>query len=689
MPKKNKTKDVDRPELHIIHYLSVPDYKLRMLTCDHPLPPDRYNDRVEDHLRVIGFYHASQIGVVQNQKALVNALIERWHPETHTFHLPIGECAVSLEDVALILGLPTDGLPVTGMTMSSFSALEAECLHQFGVAPSKVECRGCCIKLTWLRDLKENIQLADDLSIQRYVKCHIMLLIGTILFGDKSGAAVHWKFLPLLRDFASIGHYSWGSACLAHLYRGLCRASRYNCKEIDGPITLLLAWAWLRLPYLSPIPREPHSFPLANRWRNWERGDRRYRYLNLAHFRKAFDELQEGQFVWVAYAVDRVNPNIIPPEIYMQSVVWSATVPLVSFECIEWHATDRYRRQFGFVQEVPQQEQSLDKAHGEVLTGPKNLNWATTPTHSIWVMHWTNRYNYVLSELPMPSQHPLETYMHWYRSKYGNHLYLSNLVGQESDDDNQDMDEGNQDMDDGAEGMDEDSQDGDNDNEELEPQPVPPPSSNPVPLEQPQFSGQYVPQTQFSPSVPMPHQYWGMSQFEAGEGGSFSQLLEFMGADAGQTQYPNQPDFLAGRYSLDARLPCHTSSVASGGFVSVDSSRSVGGRGVLNSQNPHRVDMGPLQEDDNPLEQDTNAYLVDNPDDEDDDDEDEIEEFDEDEESRNDGGSQTPDDKGKGYNLRIDPPRRSANRYTPSVLKKAAKKCKNIVTHMEIKAGLP
>ncbi|XP_052111560.1 serine/threonine-protein phosphatase 7 long form homolog [Arachis duranensis] len=210
--------------------------KLRMLTCDHPLPPDRYNDRVEDHLRVIGFYHASQIGVVQNQKALVNALIERWHPETHTFHLPIGECAVSLEDVALILGLPTDGLPVTGMTMSSFSALEAECLHQFGVAPSK-----------------------------RYVKCHIMLLIGTILFGDKSGAAVHWKFLPLLRDFASIGHYSWGSACLAHLYRGLCRASRYNCKEIDGPITLLLGWAWIRLPYLSPLPREPHSFPLANR----------------------------------------------------------------------------------------------------------------------------------------------------------------------------------------------------------------------------------------------------------------------------------------------------------------------------------------------------------------------------------------------------------------------------------------
>ncbi|RYR54680.1 hypothetical protein Ahy_A06g029984 [Arachis hypogaea] len=403
-----------------------------MLTCNHPVLPDRYNDRVEEHLRITGFYHVSQIGIVQCQKALVNALIERWHPDTHTFHLPIGECSVTLEDVSLLLGLPTDGLPITGMTMSSFEAMEAECLLQFGVAPRREDCRSSCIKLTRLRNLKENLKLNDEISIQRYVRCHVMLLIGTILFGDKSGAGVHWKFLPLLRDFVNIGQYSWGSACLAHLYRALYRASRYNCKEIDGSLTLLLCWAWIRLPYLSPLPREPRSFPLANRWRNWERGDRRYRYLKLAHFRKAFDELQEGQFVWVAYAVDRVDPNIIPAEIYMQSVVWSVTVPLVSFECTEWHATDRVRRQ----------------------------------------------YHYVLSELPMPSQHPLDTYLNWYRSKYGDRLALSNLVGEENDEGNQDLDVGNEDMYEGNEDTNEGGQDMDEDNEEQEQHispPIPPP----------------------------------------------------------------------------------------------------------------------------------------------------------------------------------------------------------------------
>ncbi|RYR25173.1 hypothetical protein Ahy_B02g058824 [Arachis hypogaea] len=538
--------------------------------------------------------------------------------------------------------------------------MEAECFLQFGVAPRKEDCRSSCIKLTWLRNLKENLELTDEISIQRYVRCHIMLLIGTILFGDKSGIGVHWKFLSLLRDFVNIGQFSWGSACLAHLYRALCRASRYNCKEIDGPLTLLLGWAWIRLPYLSPVPREPRSFPLANRWRNWERGDRRYRFLKLDHFRKAFDELQESQFVSVAYDVDRVDPNIIPAEIYMQSV----------------------RRQFSFVQGVPTQEQSLDKVHGEVLTGPKNLNWATTPTHSIWVMHWTNRYHYVLSELLMPSQHPLDTYMNWYRSKYGNRLALSNLVGEENDEGNQDMDVGNEDMDEGNQDTDEGSQDMDEDNEEQE-QHISPPM--PPPQEQPQSSTQYLPQTQFTPSVPVQQQYWGMSQFEIGDGTSFSQLLGFMSADAALPQYGHQPEFMPGRYSLDARYPGHTSSVASGGFVSVDSSRSEGGRGVLNSQNPNRLNMGLVEEDTNTLEQETDAYLVDEPDGEGEDDEDEIEEFDEDEESRNDGQARSPDDNVKGYNLRIDPPRQSANRFTPSVIKKAAKQCKKFVKDVKWK----
>ncbi|XP_052110387.1 serine/threonine-protein phosphatase 7 long form homolog [Arachis duranensis] len=382
------------------------------------MPPDRYNPIAEGFLRDTGFYYVSHIGVVQCQAALVNALIERWRPETHSFHFPVGECAVTLEDVALIYGLPTNGLPVTGPTLSSYEALEAECLDQFGVAPRQADCRGSFIKLTWFRALKDRLVLVDDIQIQRYVKCHIMLLFGTVMFGDKSGVGVHWKFLPLLRNFAGIIQFSWGSACLAHLYRALCRATRVDCKEIDGPLTLLLAWAWIRLPFLAPIPSNPRIFPIAKRLRK------------LEHFRGYLDALQEGQFVWEPYAIGRTDPEVIPPDIRQHSAIWSATVPLISFECVEWHASDRLRRQFGFTQGIPDQERDLGEAHGEVLTGPKNQDWSGT--HSSWVMQWTNRYSLVLVDDTVPSQHQANIYLHWYRGAFGDHLQLSQMEPQDN-----------------------------------------------------------------------------------------------------------------------------------------------------------------------------------------------------------------------------------------------------------------
>ncbi|CAN1153359.1 Serine/threonine-protein phosphatase 7 long form homolog, partial [Linum perenne] len=46
-------------------------------------------------------------------KKLVTTLIERWRPETNTFHLIQGEATITLEDVEVLTGLPTRGLLVT------------------------------------------------------------------------------------------------------------------------------------------------------------------------------------------------------------------------------------------------------------------------------------------------------------------------------------------------------------------------------------------------------------------------------------------------------------------------------------------------------------------------------------------------------------------------------------------------
>ncbi|RYR43497.1 hypothetical protein Ahy_A08g039899 isoform E [Arachis hypogaea] len=184
---------------------------------------------VENYLRATGFYHVSKIGVIREFHPLLAALVERWRPETHTFVLPVGEVTVTLEDVAYIFGLPIDGEAVSGWTDSSGYFVQSQSHAIFGREP----------------------------EVSR-----------STLFTDKSTAYAHAKYLPLLRDFDRIHTYSWGSACLAHLYRALCRASRFDTKEMDGPLNLLFVWAWERMPCIAPVPRNtlpPAEIPVAKR----------------------------------------------------------------------------------------------------------------------------------------------------------------------------------------------------------------------------------------------------------------------------------------------------------------------------------------------------------------------------------------------------------------------------------------
>ena len=44
--------------------------------------------------------------------SLLTCLVDRWRPETHTFHFRFGEMAPTLEDVSMLLGLPLAGEPI-------------------------------------------------------------------------------------------------------------------------------------------------------------------------------------------------------------------------------------------------------------------------------------------------------------------------------------------------------------------------------------------------------------------------------------------------------------------------------------------------------------------------------------------------------------------------------------------------
>lgn len=49
---------------------------------------------------------------LQYDKSLLSCLVDRWRPETHTFHFRWGEMAPTLQDVSYLLGLPLAGEPI-------------------------------------------------------------------------------------------------------------------------------------------------------------------------------------------------------------------------------------------------------------------------------------------------------------------------------------------------------------------------------------------------------------------------------------------------------------------------------------------------------------------------------------------------------------------------------------------------
>ena len=149
--------------------------------------------QIARYITKAGFERLFKVPNLEVDHALITALVERWCPKTHTFHLPHAEMGITLQDIEVMLGVLVDGLPVTGSVKLDWSRF---CLKLLGHHPSdpilhphenKWILARVRLRVTWLEAQFRGPLDADATNkvVQQHAHYHILLRLGTILFMDK------------------------------------------------------------------------------------------------------------------------------------------------------------------------------------------------------------------------------------------------------------------------------------------------------------------------------------------------------------------------------------------------------------------------------------------------------------------------------------------------------------------------
>ncbi|KAG8489463.1 hypothetical protein CXB51_017444 [Gossypium anomalum] len=317
------------------------------------------DERLIPYLELAEFGSAALIQTFDLRYDLIFALVERWRPETHTFHLSYRECTITLEDVALQLGLPIDGNVVT--SVSSISRPTTFFYELLGRLPS--EEKFTSLRFSWLKANFEHFpSTANEWKVMQTVRAYIMHLIGGVLMPDTNDSMVHLMYLPLLSNLHNTRSYSWGSAVLVMLYRELCRTTDPSVMDIGGCLILLQLWALYRMPFLASISHQSYIFPFRT---NPGIG----RSYAVPIYRLMIENHAGKGFIWISYSVSEIMASI-PSSAHVHSNLWCISAPVINFHIVEWRGT--YGNDWGEVYEeyitmwnnrlgrVPQIDRALD-----------------------------------------------------------------------------------------------------------------------------------------------------------------------------------------------------------------------------------------------------------------------------------------------------------------------------------------
>ncbi|KAK1666710.1 hypothetical protein QYE76_054869 [Lolium multiflorum] len=284
--------------------------------------------------------------------ALITCLVDRWSPETHTFHFRWGEMAPTLQDVSMLLGLPL--ADVGPMTFEAHGPRQAW-LHEFQI---------------------EQFGFPDvpmtAVQITRSLEAYLMRLLGKTMFTDNHGNTISARYIPIAQEIAEateaehITQRSWGSAVLAATYRGMCKGCQLTShgSGIVGCPLLLQLWSWARFPIgrseISGGSWPPDELYDAERidmptfGSLWTSRKRHFGHNQLRNcypaFTEQFDLLLESDVTWEPYSEDHRDeayPGGISNMCTRDWAYWMTKAKIIFDIFVEEMSQQRVMRQFG------------------------------------------------------------------------------------------------------------------------------------------------------------------------------------------------------------------------------------------------------------------------------------------------------------------------------------------------------
>ncbi|KAL5148611.1 Protein MAIN-LIKE 1 [Glycine soja] len=289
----------ERPEL------KLSSHGRKVHSLDRPVPT------IEGLIAGTGLSPLITCSVDTGNRGLLSAFVERWHRETSSFHLLVGELTIMLDDVSSLLHLPVIG------DLHAFQCLHVDDAVQMLVdllmvstksaRAETTQCRGPYVHLQWVRDIYERRCQTGHWTTAACA--YLLHLLGCTLFANKSAINVHVVYLEAPHDLIMTERYAWGVAALVDMYDQLNDASMSHSRQLGGYITLLQCWIYEHFPSVAESTADQDYDEASLRARRWIATKKTVKSIRTSTYRERLDRLWIPNVCWIPYGEHREVRN--------------------------------------------------------------------------------------------------------------------------------------------------------------------------------------------------------------------------------------------------------------------------------------------------------------------------------------------------------------------------------------------